>query len=363
MIIITSLFLVLTLVSFRKSTKLFSNDISDTAFSLTNTIAVKGLLAVSIVLTHLTGVGNIREMPYIQMSIMASVGVGMFFLFSGYSLNVSLKRNPEYMKGFLKKRLVKIGIPYLCLIALYVFVRCVFYGVKVIDILKSFANGDPLSNSWYIITILVFYFAFWLIFRKNGVDTKRQILKLSISVLVYIICCIALGFPNWWVITCEMFVVGFCFAKYKEKIEKSLRKRYWLFLTIALILSLGAYFSAWLYNRIINVPFSLSWRNFTFDIWCVNSFLMGGGIPLFLCLLMYKFNFSNKLTAFLGKISLEIYLLHGLIIECLKDVGLLGVSGELFTSVVVLVTIALAFAFSKINLLFNKGKFKIKLQN
>lgn len=355
MIIVTAVFLVFLLFSIRKNTDVFSNDISQEAFSLKNTNAVRGILAISIVLCHLTARVE-RELPFVSMSIMASVGVGLFFIFSGYSLVVSLKNKPNYMNGFLKKRFVNLGIPYLILILIYIFVRCVFFDVPFKEILTRTVKGDLISNSWYMVAILVFSVIFWLVFRKKGFNTKKTVLKICIGIAIYIFCCVIFGWPEWWILTCEMFVVGICFAYKKDSIEMTLKNNYWLFAGIAFIFSLGAYLFPAIFNRIINLPFSFARGKFTFDVWFINSVLMGFFIPIFLCILMYKFNVINRITSFLGKISLEIYLFHGLIIECLLDLGLPKISEELFTVSVLIITIIVAVLFNKLSSYIIKTK-------
>lgn len=355
MIIVTAVFLVFLLLSLRKSTSVFSNNISQEAFSLKNTNAVRGILAISIVLCHLTARVE-RELPFVSMSIMASVGVGLFFIFSGYSLIVSLKAKPNYMSGFLKKRFINLGIPYLILILIYIFVRCVFFDVPFKEILTRTVKGDLISNSWYMVAILVFSVVFWLVFRKNGFDTKNPVIKICIGIVIYIFCCVIFGWPEWWIVTCEMFVVGICFAYTKEHVEKILKNNYWLFAGIAFIFSMGAYLFPAIFNRITNVSFSFVRGMFTFDIWLINSVFMGFFIPIFLCILMYKFNVINRTTSFLGKISLEIYLFHGLIIECLIDLGLPKISEELFTVSVLIITIIVAILFNKLSSYIIKTK-------
>lgn len=93
--------------------------------------------------------------------------VGVFFFYSGYGLKKSIKNNPHYLDGFLKRKIASIYFPFLIaetchalLTAYYnndysnLFLRCV---------------GFQLSNSilWYVVEILAMYILFYLFEKRH----------------------------------------------------------------------------------------------------------------------------------------------------------------------------------------------------
>ena len=84
--------------------------------SLKNTGAIKGLLAVSILLSHLSGHTE-WHLPLFSFSAMGSIGVGCFLFLSGYGLVMTADK-PGYFVGFLSKHAKKLLIPYGMLLVL-----------------------------------------------------------------------------------------------------------------------------------------------------------------------------------------------------------------------------------------------------
>lgn len=85
-------------------------------FSKQATVPLRGLLAIGIVLHHLS-LRLVEASPdchwiWLQFSFWGAPIVAVFFFLSGYGLMVSLiTKGQEYLDGFLKKRLLKIVLP------------------------------------------------------------------------------------------------------------------------------------------------------------------------------------------------------------------------------------------------------------
>lgn len=67
------------------------------------------------------------------------------------------------------------------------------------------------------------------------------------------------------------------------------------------------------------------------------------GVALLVCLSLWsrRVNFNNKILLFLGGISYEIYLLHAVVMEMLKDH--VNVSSGVFILITVVITIVIAY--------------------
>ena len=87
MLIATILFIALLAFSIRPKCKFFSNEIYEDGWSFDNTNAIRGLLAVSIILYHLTG-NAVLHIPHLTFAYSGIYGVGVFFFLSGYALQL-----------------------------------------------------------------------------------------------------------------------------------------------------------------------------------------------------------------------------------------------------------------------------------
>jgi membrane-bound acyltransferase YfiQ involved in biofilm formation len=82
---------------------------------------------------------------------------------------------------------------------------------------------------------------------------------------------------------------------------------------LGIILVCGAYFFPAINNRMLHLK--------NINIWLINDITMGISFVIFAAIFLYKFKVRNKITSFLGSISYEIYLYHGLVMDALKSIG------------------------------------------
>ena len=97
-------------------------------FGLKESNALKGILAVGIVLSHLqTFCFKPHDYPIInQFAVFAQVGV--FFFISGYGLVAAYqKKGHEYLHGFLRHRLSKVVFPLVLATAIYIVEKNIFF--------------------------------------------------------------------------------------------------------------------------------------------------------------------------------------------------------------------------------------------
>ena len=74
---------------------------------------MKGILSILVFLTHLDGL-KLKKTSYYFFSRLTYgyILVGFFFFYSGYGLMKQYLTKKNYLKGFLRKRLIKILIPF-----------------------------------------------------------------------------------------------------------------------------------------------------------------------------------------------------------------------------------------------------------
>ncbi len=347
MIIASSIIVVLFICSIRFKKSPVNGVLYNEGYSISNTNSIKGLLSLFIVLSHLAGKTD-YALPLFGFSAMGAIGVGCFFFLSGYSLVVSAKNKKSYFKGFLYNRYKKILVPYIIMVFLYVILICFLCKTPLEDIINSFICGYPISNSWYVFACLYCYFLFWIFFRKSDMTTSKYkpvLLVLAGIVFYIIVTAFILKWGGWWYKTIICFPLGLAFALYQDAIKRILNKYYPLFLIIFVLFAIFSYCFPAIYNKFLGFLT-------TVDKWLINEILLGLSFSLLLSLLLYKIHFTNRITTFIGNISYEIYLYHGLVMNFLATELVsfpmeTHFQQELYSILVLIVSIVVAFTFNK----------------
>ena len=146
-----------------------------------------------------------------------------------------------------------------------------------------------------------------------------------------------LGFNNWWVNSCFAFFIGIYWASYKEKYaitllcailiplfmalkDKNKIIRYAIMLSIILFAIIGIQFltSGYAIMDIINDT-DLSDDIMREPIPVINMNIICIALLFVLFTILEKVRFNDKVFTFLGNISFEIYLYHGLVMYLLRN--------------------------------------------
>lgn len=149
---------------------------------------------------------------------MSETGVGAlcvsFFLFmSGYGLLYSrVKRQLQLSALWLKKRMIKLVVPALTAIALYV-VAEVAVGREV-DwncLLKYwFVSDINLRYGWYVSEIIILYFVFFAFYRLFPIKTATLLSCISVGIAICIM--MAIKCAIWYVLGLPCFLMGLLLA-------------------------------------------------------------------------------------------------------------------------------------------------------
>ncbi len=152
-------------------------------------------------------------------AFMRETGLGAFcvsfFLFmSGYGLLYSFVAKRQRLTwGWLKKRMVKLVVPALTAMALYVAVELLVG--KAVDwqhlFTYWFVSDINLRYGWYVSEIIVLYFAFWFFYRYFSCRRATWWLCLSIGVAMAVMMVIKCAI--WYVQGLPCFVLGLLLAK------------------------------------------------------------------------------------------------------------------------------------------------------
>lgn len=359
MLIATILFYGMVLLSIRKKVKFFSNDLYEDGWSFENTNAIRGIIAISIILCHLTN-DALFKIPYIDFAYYAAFGVGVFFFLSGYAMQLKTDSTEGgYLKSFFKKRFSKILYPYIAFVLLYYLITWLVKGKTLHDIFEQYRWGDPVSNSWYVLAILVFYILFY--FSNKLFKGSHCIFLICVFTTLYFTALIFISkyfsdmlcVPYWYYRSLPLFPIGCFVGKNRKAVDGILSNHYWKTLISVFCLFIVGYCFPAIYNRLIV-------KYITLNQWFIQEFAVGIFGTLIIMLLLRKISLDSKITQWLGKQSFEIYLIHGLVIECVSVyfAHKTFIADELFTLTVVVTSIVLSIPLKKLFDLITKVTFR-----
>lgn len=301
--------------------------------SLKQTKALQGFSVLGVALHHMAQKTCAPWQPAIYivhgLDVFVPLGylfVSVFLFCSGLGLYKSLHTKPEYLKHFIRRRILPMIIAFYLSEWIHTAVRLLMRQkmdlTKILWYLSGLRMANP--NAWYLIIIPFFYLVFWAAFRF----CRREgfaIFWVFAFTLAYTVLGAYVGHQDkwwmqgeWWYNSIILFPIGLLFGKYEKQVTRFFRKGYWFWL----LLSFAGVFllfwqSEWLNNNAwgyydvfgsrMRVPHSLMSAG---GQWLVCLFYVA-----FCFLLMMKVEFGNKALAWLGSMTLEFYLMHGLFVE------------------------------------------------
>ena len=260
-------------------------------FSKDNTLALRGIWCLVILLVHVPYAYHNRIQDMIGS--FAYIGVTFFFLSSGYGLTTSENSNQDMITGFWKKRLPKLLIT--CW-AVNIFSRMADYILfrdrpSILALIKI--------DEWVIWLIgcyLIFWISHKLFFRSWKTVTIMAVVLASI--VFYMLSKTGTYTLTIWATECYGFIWGITLAELYSKIKQFFTDKWLLKWMVSLLLSLLLGIS---YLVLKPVPF---FGDYLLKI------ILGLSITLFILIANVRFSIGNRLSLFLGSITLEMYLLH-----------------------------------------------------
>lgn len=316
-----------------------------------STKSLKGLLALLILFHHISQKITTGE-NFSNFEYMGRYIVALFFFLSGYGLYFQYSNNATYMENFLKKRLVRIFIPFFIFIVIYVIYRATLGEVVNVDFFLSFwkDHSNIIYNGWFINSIIVLYVIFYVSFMNK--DSKISEYKLVFLTLVYIFWKAYQDHGDWEYVSIMAFLLGVFWMKNRVSIDKLLEKNYFIFLvSFSILMYVFHYYEDIMKN--IGITNKYVYYGIVGNL-CTMVFVV------YFLLLTNKLNFSNKYLDFLGDISFEIYMIHGLVMHYLgKFFVSSGVNDVLYTIVVLFVSIVFAYYIKKLIIIIEKNIMKV----
>ena len=176
------------------------------------------------------------------------------------------------------------------------------YGYTLGALIYDFKRGaSVISNGWYINAIIYFYIAFFISMLLCELIKKRRIMIIFtfIFTYLYIFLCMKFKFEDHWFSAAFAFYFGILWAMFKSQIDSNLKK------SIPIII--GCFF---VFYYVLNVfaPFKYGWMEFKCLMYLAIIVILGMRIKL-----------QSPFMEWVGDHSLEIYLVHGLFFEILRN--------------------------------------------
>lgn len=307
-----------------------------------STSGLRGFLALGIIFHHISPLVKTGE-EFSNFSYMGTYIVSIFFFLSAYGLYVQNESRENYLDNFLVKRLSKIIVPFFIISLIYMFYR--FVNGQLIDLnffINLFKQGSTIIyNGWFVDVIILMYIFFYLSF-KFFQNKFLSIVFNTIFIICYICLAIKLGYNFWWYNSVLAFAIGLIWAKNQNKIDRFLEKYYFIVIVLVTVLL----FVSHRYDillKYLHIEDSYSYAlaanldNIIFTIYFIIVFLK-------------KINFSNVYLNLIGRISFELYMIHGLVISMLAKIFVSSrVNDVLFTLFVLIISLILAWIVNKID--------------
>lgn len=294
------------------------------------TINLKGIFAIVILLGHLknstpmlvgTTLGNL-------ISVWAYLVVGGFFFFSGYGMCLQFsKKHEDYIKNFPAKRMLPLYISCIIFSLIYVIRDTINGRFDFLTLIKAILiPGSGISFGWYIEATFIIYIFFWLFFLL--LPKTNRILGFSIVSVLYL--AIAFLFlPQLWFQSFGGFILGFIWCEYKDKIDKATSKK--SIHIVSTVLSSICFIITFYLGNLNSIEDSIISK--------IALFLSVFAFISTILLVLKFFSINNPVTNALGTISLEIYCLHGFVIDLYSTFVLNQTSPIIFWALTIVTTI------------------------
>ena len=279
-----------------------------------DSVNLKGFLILVVIMHHLSQSETYDFFAFNYLAKIGYIASGLFFFISGYGLMLSHINKNNYKKGFIRKRLMKMVIPFFLVLYIY-YVFC-YFGKISFDKIIDFNNGMTfLPFSWFAIEIIMWYLVFYLCMILFDRNYKGILLSLFVFCVFFIVACKKKDYGSWWYNSCFMLPLGGTYYLFREKINYLLTKNYRILLIASVLCIVILYF----------VPLSSALR-----------MLLGVVYLLLILLIMTKVIFKENMKI-IGKYSYYIYLIHGVVLTLLINMHLnefVYMSLSLFLSVI-----------------------------
>lgn len=303
--------------------------VSDEFMSKDYTTYLRGICALAIMLRH------IRITDFAPLNVFDYLGnpiVGIFFFLSGYGMLTRIKQTgiDNYMNGFILKRCVPLFVEYI-FVWIFNFV-CMFLVSGNFNFLKKIIT----PYSWFIIMIEVLYIVFYIGYKLFKDNLKRLIIFVTISELALIIALSVFGVGECWYLSLLCFSGGMIYSVVNLNKKK----------TLPLIFGFGA-----LAVVATGAEYVLSDKPKIIVLWALIYNVSVLSLAIVALSVGKYIRFKNPVFELCGKMSLEIYLLHGVFQYVFKEIKPIYNNSLLYGAMIILCTLLMSYGLMKLKTL------------
>lgn len=284
------------------------------------TNVLKGLCCILVVIVHVPSAYN----NPLQQAVggFSQVSVTFYFLFSAYGILESIKSKPDYLLHFWRNRLPSLLIPF-----------------ALSSMVKMLMGVEPGSGGTYFVFVLLLFYVITYIAAKYY--SNRMICIVCVAVSIYSIMGSITGWLHW-----PTQALGFCYGalltQYLPMFSHWMKRRYWFKLSA---ITVFAAFFTFIYAVIEPAISEFA------------SVILQNIMVLFLILWVFMITFRLKLgnfaSKYLGSISYDIFLYHGLVQVLMKSLDensvRVNLSSGVFLLLMMLFSILLSAATHVVN--------------
>lgn len=179
---------------------------------------LKFIASLLVVIGHQASFYGIHNEIFMKETALGTLCVSFFLFMSGYGLLYGfLKKNKSLTIEWLKKRMVKLIVPALTAMLLYVVAEWVVG--KEVDwrnlFIYWFVSDINLRYGWYVTEIIVLYAAFYVAYKYLSVRNATIVLCFAIGMAIGVMA--AMKSPVWYILGLPCFVMGVLLAYYEIK--------------------------------------------------------------------------------------------------------------------------------------------------
>ena len=303
--------------------------VSDEFMSKDYTTSLRGVCALAIMLCH------IRITNFAPLNVFNYLGnpiVGIFFFLSGYGMLTRIKQIgiDNYMNGFILKRCVPLFVEYI-FVWIFNFV-CMFLVSGNFNFLKEIIT----PHSWFIIMIEVLYIVFHIGYKLFKDNLKGLIIFVTIFELALIIALSAFGVDEFWYLSLLCFSGGMIYSVVNLNEKK----------TLPLIFGFGA-----LAVVATGAEYVLSDKPKIIVLWALIYNVSVLSLAIVALSVGRYVRFKNPVFELCGKMSLEIYLLHGVFQFVFKEIKPIYNNSLLYGLMIILCTLLMSYGLMKLKTL------------
>lgn len=307
-------------------------------FDKSTSASLRGFWCIVILLVHVPEAyqNTIQDL----VGSFAYIGVTFFFISSSFGVMQGImKKGNSYFENFWKNRLKRLLIPML--------ISNIFMFLFILVTTKKCEFDLLIQLTGWVRQLLYFYFIVWFVYRvafkKFSKNTKNIIICILVVIVSLATYFVGENSISGWPTEMWGCLYGMYLALNKEKIQDILSRKFFVLLPVFLI---TAGVAGLLY---------LKYKYIFFFGEYLLKVLLGLLINMVIFVYNSKFKIGNTVNRFLGKISYEVYLIHGLSF-LIVDYFIPGINSGLFILLSIAITIVLSILINKIANFTNKKR-------